>query len=115
MRRFLYAVIHRRMFNIIHNTWLLKADFVVRKDEAYRQTEFERRRRVDIGGDGLHVVAPEDLVLSKLLWAKGTDSGLQKNDARAIVDAVGDLDWAYLEKWAERLNLGDMLSELRTP
>ena len=55
------AAVTRSAFNVIHNASLLKADFIVRKDEKYRKIEFERRRRIDIEGTLLSVVAPEDL------------------------------------------------------
>jgi hypothetical protein len=34
-------------------------------------------------------------------------------DARAIADGVADLDWPYLEKWARRLYLKELLDEVR--
>ena len=40
----LEAVRTRGMFNIIHEAWVVKADFVVRKDQPFRKAEFERRR-----------------------------------------------------------------------
>lgn len=41
------AVKDQGMFNIIHNSWMIKADFVVRKNEAYRVEEFTRRKNID--------------------------------------------------------------------
>ena len=70
----LEAVRARGMFNIIHEVWVIKADFVVRKDRPFRKTEFDRRRTVSIGGKDLSVVTPEDLLLSKLHWAKTSRS-----------------------------------------
>ena len=29
------AIVSRTMFNIIHNKWIIKADFIVRKDEVH--------------------------------------------------------------------------------
>jgi hypothetical protein len=107
------AVSARTMFNIIHNEWIIKADFIVRKSEAYREMEFGRRRRFDIEGTPVWVVAPEDLILSKLVWSKDAGSTLQLKDARAIADTVQDLDWAYLEKWAADLAVQDLLAEVR--
>ena len=54
----LEAVRTRGMFNIIHEVWVIKADFVVRKDRPFRKTEFDRRRTVSIGGKDLSVVTP---------------------------------------------------------
>ncbi len=63
------AVAERRMANVIHLASLV-IDLIVRKDEPYRRTEFERRRLHDIEDTEVWMVAPEDLVLSKLIWAR---------------------------------------------
>jgi len=54
----------------------------------------------------------EDLVISKLLWAKESGSELQRRDARAIILSVGSLDRAYMEKWASDLGVSDLLKEV---
>lgn len=107
------AVIRRSMFNIIHNEWMVKADFIVRKDEEYRKLEFERRRRFDIEGTPIWVVAPEDLILSKLEWSKESSSALQQRDVQVLVEAVTDLDWSYLESWAARLGVRVLLEQVK--
>ncbi len=44
------AVTTRGMFNVIHDRFVVKVDFVVRKDSEYRREEFARRRRVEVEG-----------------------------------------------------------------
>jgi hypothetical protein len=44
---------YRRMFNVIQHEWIIKGDFVVRKDDRYRRTEFERRREIMVQGTPL--------------------------------------------------------------
>ena len=97
------------MFNIIHNEWFIKVDFIARKGEAYRKTEFERRRTIDLEGTPLAVTAPEDLILSKLHWAKESESELQQRDVKQIIASAPDLDWPYLRKWAAVLGVGELL------
>lgn len=106
------AVAMRTMFNVIHNELLAKVDLIIKKDEPYRETEFGRRRRLEIGSAAIWVVSPEDLLLSKLLWAKQSGSELQRRDARAI-GLSGGLDWTYIEKWAAELSVVDVLEEVR--
>jgi hypothetical protein len=108
------AAAQRTQFNIIHNEWIIKADFIVRKDGLYRETEFGRRRKLEIEGTTVWVVAPEDLVLSKLVWSRESGSEIQRRDAKAIADSVACLDWEYLERWAGELGVGGMLHDLRT-
>jgi hypothetical protein len=87
---------------------------IVRKDEAYRKTEFARRCQIEIGGMPIAVVAPEDLVLSKLHWAKDSASELQQRDVRQILESVTDLDMSYIEKWAIELGVDELLQKART-
>jgi hypothetical protein len=103
----------RGMFNIIHETWVIKADFVVRKDQPYRKTEFDRRRTVSIGGKTFSIVTAEDLLLSKLLWAKTSQSDLQLGDVRNLILSDKALDWPYVRRWAQKLGVVDLLNEVR--
>ena len=106
------AARRRHMFNVIHNATLIKIDFIVRKDEPYREAEFERRRRLRLGDATLFVVAPEDLVLSKLVWSEDSGSDTQAIDVRNLL-AAGGLDEAYLSAWADRLGVAGRLNALR--
>jgi hypothetical protein len=100
-------------FNIIHNEWITKADFIVRKEQEYRRVEFERRQKLELGGVSVFVVRPEDLILSKLSWSTDGDSGLQLRDAASICASVPGLDWAYLEEWAGELGLTSALEKVK--
>jgi hypothetical protein len=105
------AVKAHGMFNVIHNEWIIKADFIVRKIGPYRQLEFERRRQIDVEGTEVSVVAPEDLILSKLLWAQETGSVLQLRDVHEIIVSGTKLDWQYLETWSTQLGVAGLLRE----
>jgi len=107
------AVRHQGMFNIIHDATVVKVDFVVRKDSPYRRCEFDRRRRVSVADVSLWMVTAEDLILSKLVWAKDTNSSLQMGDVRNLVTTVPELDWGYLERWAEGLSVASLLAKVR--
>src|SRR5690606_28447037 len=89
------AVAHASMFNVIHNESLIKVDLIVRKDEPYRRTEFARRRAVHVGDLEVFIVSKEDLILSKLVWAKDSQSEQQLRDVRNLADT--GYDRAYLE------------------
>ena len=68
------AISRQSLFNVIHREAIVKVDFVVRKNTAYRVEEFGRRRLVEVDGHPLWMVAPEDLILSKLAWARDSHS-----------------------------------------
>jgi hypothetical protein len=99
------AVDRRAMFNIIHNEWVVKADFIIRKSDEYRKEEFLRRQKVSVGDITVFVVSVEDLILSKLIWGKSSQSDLQLGDVRQIISSVSKLDWQYLKKWAITLGI----------
>ena len=82
------AVKHRGMFNLIQNEHIVKIDFMVRKDSPYRRREFSRRKRVAVDDRNLYLVAPEDLILSKLEWAKESRSEMQLSDVRNLLNSI---------------------------
>ncbi len=107
------AVQSKGVFNIIHNDSLIKVDLIVCKNEPYRLEEFSRRQQVNIEGVMVSVVAPEDLVLSKLIRAKHTGSELQYRDVQSMLIALRDIDNAYLERWSRKLGVDELLRKAR--
>jgi predicted nucleotidyltransferase len=107
------AVHTHGMFNIIHNDWMVKADFIIRKNEAYRREEFTRRQKINIEGIAISVVTAEDLILSKLVWGKRSQSDLQLHDVYQMISTVSELDWEYMQKWATALGVDDLLRKAK--
>lgn len=109
------AIARQSLFNVIHREAIVKVDFVVRKPAAYRIEEFARRRQVTIDGHPLWIVAPEDLILSKLEWAKSSHSELQLRDVRSVLKFQQKaIDRAYLDRWAVHLSVDALLRELES-
>ena len=107
------AVATRRLVNLVHLDSAYKVDLIVRKDSEYRQVEFRRRRQLSLGGVQVWLVAPEDLLLSKLVWAGESGSDLQLRDAAALVASVPDLDWPHISRWASVLGVARQLEALK--
>lgn len=103
------------LFNIIHNETIVKVDFIVRKDSAYRLEEFGRRRPIRLEDVDVMVTSAEDLILSKLCWGKDSRSEMQLNDVRNLLSCVDALDRGYLTRWAAELGVRDFLGEARKP
>jgi len=100
-------------FNVIdiQNSW--KADFIICKDRPFSREEFQRRRKANIMGLDVWVVSPEDVILSKLEWAKNSESGQQYRDALGVATVQYDrLDRDYLYKWAKELQVESSLEQL---
>ena len=104
------AVLSQSSFNAIHEHTLVKADFMIRKREEYRLAEFERRQRVRIADFEAWVVSKEDLILSKLDWARQSLSERQLSDVKNLLATGCDMD--YLRTWSVKLNLTDMLTRV---
>ncbi|MDM7921920.1 MAG: nucleotidyltransferase [Pyrinomonadaceae bacterium] len=107
------AVNRGAMFNIINNETLVKIDCIIKKDSTLETEKFARRKRSQIGGVEFWVISKEDLIVSKLEWARGTHSELQFRDIRnliesgadaalirkAIIEAGLEETWEAFEKW----------------
>ncbi len=107
------ALRRRTMFNVVDLEAGGKADLIIRKDRPFSRQEFERRRQVDAMGQMLWVVAPEDIILSKLEWMKGRESDIQYSDAVGVaITQWSDLDLEYLGKWAGQLGVEELLARL---
>jgi hypothetical protein len=107
------AIAGRSMFNLIHTVAVVKIDIIVRKDTPYREEEFRRRRIARVDGAEMWVVSAEDLILSKLDWARSSRSEVQLRDVKNVTAAQASLDWTYLDAWADRLGVRDLLREVR--
>jgi hypothetical protein len=107
------ALARRFMFNVIHSALAVKVDFIVRKATPYREAEFLRRREATVAGMHLWLVSPEDLILSKLAWAKDSHSELQLNDVKNLIASVSTIDWPYVDAWASELSVAALLDEVR--
>ena len=107
----LIAVRTERLFNLMHNESGIKVDLIVRKSGEYRQLEFSRRKRVSLHSVSTWIVSREDLILSKLAWAKESGSELQLRDVRTLLDE--SLDWGYLDRWSRELGVGESLAAVR--
>ncbi|MBI5746595.1 MAG: hypothetical protein HZA13_06320 [Nitrospirae bacterium] len=86
------AIRDKEMFNIIHNEAVIKVDFIVRKETAYRKIEFERRRSIIFEGLRIYITSPEDLIISKLYWAKDSFSEIQIMDVENLINTLPGLD-----------------------
>jgi hypothetical protein len=86
------AIINYSTFNIIDYTSGFKADFVVLKNEPFRQTEFERRTVINFLEMNVYVVSAEDLLISKLAWIQEYAFYKMINSAKTAVKAKQNTD-----------------------
>ena len=98
-----HAVQAETLFNLLHLESGIKVDLIVRKSSEYRQGEFQRRAPVQGAGVRAWVVSREDLIISKLVWARESGSELQLRDVRALL--MKPVDGAYLQSWAKSMGV----------
>jgi hypothetical protein len=103
------AIAAERLFNLMHYGSGIKVDLIVRKTSEYRLLEFSRRTHVHLGAIETWIVSREDLILSKLVWARDAASELQLRDVRQLLSSA--VDAGYLRRWALVLGVNSLLEE----
>jgi len=103
------AIANESIFNLIHSEHIVKVDCIIRKSTDYRRLEFERRRQVTVDDIKLWIVSKEDLIISKLFWAKDSHSEFQLRDVRNLLKS--DYDATYLKRWTQDLGLDELLRD----
>jgi len=101
------------IFNLIHNRYVVKIDFIIKKSSAYQESAFSRRKKVLIKNSPMWFISPEDLVISKLAWAKDSHSETQLKDVRNLIEIVDNLDLKYIDKWISQLGLEKIYKEAK--
>lgn len=106
-------VMHQGMFNLIHNEYVIKVDFIICKDSGFQKTAFSRRKKILIEDNPMWFTSAEDLILAKLLWVKDSYSETQLKDVRNIMESVDNLDLKYVEAWVAKLGLHEIFKGLK--
>ena len=107
----------RSSWNVLYLPLVTKIDLFVLRDAPFDASEFSRRRPVEVReGRTLFVKSAEDTVLRKLLWYR-SGGGVSERQWRDVVEVLRQsravLDAAYLDLWAARLDLADLLARAR--
>jgi hypothetical protein len=115
------AVVLAKSFNLIHLATSTKIDIFVCGSDPFNTSVMNRRLLKTIGTDEDSVDAwfasPEDVILHKLVWYRkgGETSERQWRDVVGVLEQQHDrLDFAYLTKWSDRLQVQDLLERIRS-
>ncbi len=103
------AIARKFMFNVIHQETAFKIDLVIKKSDEFQQNAFNRRQKKDLYGREIYVISLEDLIISKLLWAKDSRSEKQLTDVENLLQ--NDFDAQYVEFWINKLGLDDLFGQ----
>lgn len=101
---------HCEQFKIIHPTSGFKIDVMIPKDEAFNASRIARRRRLPVIGErSAWFAAPEDVILKKLQYYREGASDKHLRDIGSMLKVSGgEMDFAYLERWARELKVEDL-------
>jgi hypothetical protein len=110
------ALMRRSQFNVIDMATGWKADIIVRKARPFSVEEFRRRMPARMLDVDVFVTTPEDTILSKIEWSAMSGSERQLRDVAGILEVKqGDVDRAYIERWAVELGVLDLWRRVSEP
>ena len=106
-----------RAFNVIHVKTAYKFDIFPAGEDRFMHSQLARRRYTTTSVPGLEnvefpVASAEDTILAKLVWFRkgGEVSDQQWHDILGVLNVqAGRLDLGYLQEWAGKLGVGDLL------
>jgi hypothetical protein len=87
-------------FNFIHPQTGLKVDFWIAKDD-FEKLKIKRRVLKKFGKQKIAFITPEDLILSKLMWYKESESSKQLEDIKSIFE-ISKVNLKYIKYWAKK-------------
>jgi len=114
------AVTERRSFNLVHLATMFKVDVFVSRRRDYDIVAAERAQLESIdetaGAHRLPTATAEDTVLRKLEWFRpgGEVSERQWWDVVGVLKVTRHADREYLQRWAARLDIADLLDRALT-
>jgi hypothetical protein len=102
-------------FNIIHRETMFKVDVFIPRPRPFLQSQLSRAQKQTFLFEtemSARFASPEDTILSKLEWYRmgGEVSDRQWRDILGVLKTrSGELDLAYMQKWAGELKVTDLL------
>jgi hypothetical protein len=94
---------------VVASTFTL--EFFLLGDDPHDVERFRRRQRAAFLGRTIFVPTVEDVIITKLRWARSKD----KDDVRDVLAVQGDeqIDWDYVRRWMHQHGTDSLLEEIR--
>jgi hypothetical protein len=97
------AIAEQSFFNLFHRESRIRINGIVCQRNNYRRTEFSRRQHVRFETFKTWIVSKEDLIISKLHWARKSRSPRHLRDVRNL--AATGCDTEYIKRWTHALGI----------
>jgi len=91
-----------------------QVEFFLLSEDVHDRERFARRRHVKMLGRQVFVPTAEDVIITKLRWARGGGRSKDVDDVRGVIAVQGDrIQWDYVESWCDRHGTRDLLEQIR--
>lgn len=98
-------IVRSGSFNLIHQQSGIKIDIVLRKKTPFSESEFRRKKEIEIIPElKVFVATAEDVIIKKLDYYREGGSEKHLNDIREMM-ASTSVDMSYLTTWIDQLGL----------
>jgi hypothetical protein len=83
-------------------------------DDPHDQERFRRRCRAKLLDRHVFLPTAEDVIITKLRWARGGRRTKDWEDIRNVIAVQGDrIDWDYVFPWCDQHGTRELLEEIR--
>jgi predicted nucleotidyltransferase component of viral defense system len=103
------AIAQQSFFNFNHRKSRIKVNCIICQQIKYHLTEYNRRQRVKFENFKTWIVSKEDLIISKLHWARKSLSQRHLRDVTNL--AATGCDTVYIERWTRALGIFKLWEE----
>jgi hypothetical protein len=100
-------------YRFVHRQTDFEIEFFNLSDDEHDRLRFERRVRGNIEGRFGYLPTAEDVIVTKLRWARSAKRQKDIDDIRGILQVqAGRLDLQYIRNWTERHGTHALLERL---
>lgn len=93
----------------------MKVDLWILGRDDFAASSFSRRKTKRVFETPMNFIAPEDLIIQKLLWYKDARSDRHLEDAYTVFyGQKNQLNEKYVNTWAKNLGVTEYLDRIKT-